>query len=131
MSNPLQPHGLYPARLFCPWDSPGKNTGVGCHALLQGIFPTQGWNPRLLRLLRWQTGSLPLAPPGKPQSFLRVLQMLLGECVTVQHCRGHHLTPGIAKHSAYPMWSSGSHIGTCIFWPFLTLSAALPKRLVT
>ncbi|CAI9171186.1 unnamed protein product [Rangifer tarandus platyrhynchus] len=83
-----------------------------------------GWNPRLLHLLRWQTGSLPLAPPGKPQSFLRVLQMLLGECVTVRHCRGHHLTPGIAKHSAYPRWSSGSHRGTCIFWPFLTLSAA-------
>ena len=31
-------------RLLCPWDSPGKNTGVGCHALLQGIFPTQGLN---------------------------------------------------------------------------------------
>ena len=31
-----------------PWDSPGKNTGTGCHALLQGIFPTQGWNPGLL-----------------------------------------------------------------------------------
>ena len=31
-----------------PWDSPVKNTGVGCHALLQGIFPTQGWNPCLL-----------------------------------------------------------------------------------
>ena len=34
--------------------SPGKNTGVGCHSLLQGIFPTQGLNPRLLRLLLWQ-----------------------------------------------------------------------------
>ena len=31
-----------PTRLLCPWDSPGKNTGVGCHALLQGIFPAQG-----------------------------------------------------------------------------------------
>ena len=29
----LQPHGLRPTRLFCPWDSPGKSTGVGCHAL--------------------------------------------------------------------------------------------------
>ena len=48
-------------------DSPGKNTGVGCHALFQGIFLTQGSNPRLLRLLHWQMGSLPLAPPGKPQ----------------------------------------------------------------
>ena len=47
-------------------DSPGKITGVGCRALLQGIFPTQGWNPRLLHLLDWQVGSLPLALPGKP-----------------------------------------------------------------
>ena len=43
--------GLWPARLLCPWDSPGKNTGVGCHALLQGIFQTQGSNPHLLCLL--------------------------------------------------------------------------------
>ena len=37
-----------PIRLLCPWDSLGKNTGVGCHSLLQGIFPTQGSNPGLL-----------------------------------------------------------------------------------
>ena len=36
--------GLQPARLLYPWDFPGKNTGVGCHALLQWIFPTQGSN---------------------------------------------------------------------------------------
>ena len=47
-------------------DSPGKNTGAGCHALLQGIFPTQGSNPGLLHLLHWQAGSLALAAPGKP-----------------------------------------------------------------
>ena len=41
-------HELWPTRLLCPWDSPGKMTGVGCHALLQGIFPTQGLNPGLL-----------------------------------------------------------------------------------
>ena len=46
--NSLRPHGLQPVRLFCPWDSPGKNTGVGCHALLQGILPTQGSNWGLL-----------------------------------------------------------------------------------
>ena len=63
----LQPYGLWPARFLCPWDSPGKNTRVGCHALLQGIFPIQGLNPRLLHLLHWQAGSLPLAPPGKPR----------------------------------------------------------------
>ena len=47
-------------------DSPGKNTRVDCHALLQRIFPTDGSNPRLLCLLHWQAGSLPLVPPGKP-----------------------------------------------------------------
>ena len=46
--------------------SPGKNTGVSCLDLLQGIFLTQGSNPRLLCLLHWQAGSLLLAPPGKP-----------------------------------------------------------------
>ena len=48
MSDSLWVHGLYPARLLCPWDVPGKNTWVGCHFLLQGIFPTQGLNPCLL-----------------------------------------------------------------------------------
>ena len=51
---------------LCPWDSPGKNTGVGCRAPFQGISPPQGSNPHLLCLLHWQVGSLPLAPPGKP-----------------------------------------------------------------
>ena len=44
----LATHGLEPARLLCPWNSPGKNTWVGCHFFLQGIFPTQGLNPGLL-----------------------------------------------------------------------------------
>ena len=47
-------------------DSPGKNTGVGCHVLLQGIFLTQGSNSSLLHLLRWQAGPLPLGSLGKP-----------------------------------------------------------------
>ena len=45
---------LVPARLLRPWDSPGKNTGLGCHFLLQEIFPTQGSNLRLLCLLHGQ-----------------------------------------------------------------------------
>ena len=45
---------------------PGKNTGTGCHFLLQGIFPTQGLNPRLLHLLHWQADSLPLHHLGSP-----------------------------------------------------------------
>ena len=59
----LQPHGLQHATLLCPWDFPGKNTGVGCHFLLQGIFLTQGSH---LHLLPWQGDSLPLSHMGSP-----------------------------------------------------------------
>ena len=66
MSDSLLPCGLLPARLLCPWDSPSKNTGVGFHALLRGIFPTQGSNLCLLHLLHcrrilyhWATGEAP------------------------------------------------------------------------
>ena len=45
MSDSLQPHGLESSRLLCPWDFPGKNTGVGCHFLFQEIFMAQGSNP--------------------------------------------------------------------------------------
>ena len=48
MSTSVGPHGLQPAKLLYPWDSPVKNTREGCHSLLQGIFPTQGSNPGLL-----------------------------------------------------------------------------------
>ena len=57
------------SRLLCPWDSLGKNPGVGCHSLLQGIFLTQGSNPHLLCLLHLQEGSLQLAPPEKPMKL--------------------------------------------------------------
>ena len=49
---------------LCPWDCLGKHAGVGCHFLLQGIFPTQGLNPFLLH---WQTDCLPLHHLGSPQ----------------------------------------------------------------
>ena len=65
----------YATRLLCPWDSPGKNTGVGCYWLLQGIFLTQGSNPRVLGLLHWQTGSLSLAPAGKPRDITAISAM--------------------------------------------------------
>ena len=63
----LPPQGLQPTRRrLCPQDSPGKNTGVGGHFLLRGIFPTQGSNPCLFHLLQWQADSL-------PQLYLAVL----------------------------------------------------------
>ena len=48
MSDSLWPHGLQPTRLLCAWNSSSKNTAVGSHFLLLGIFPTQGSNPSLL-----------------------------------------------------------------------------------
>ena len=61
-----RPHGLSPASLLCPWDSLGRNIGVGCHSFLQGIFLTRGANLCFLRLLHWQEDSLPIEPLGKP-----------------------------------------------------------------
>ena len=66
----LRPHGLQSTRLLCPWDFPGKNTGVGCHFLLQGIFPTQGSNSSLLHLLHWQVNSLPLSHQRSPKATI-------------------------------------------------------------
>ena len=56
VSDSLQPHGLQLTRPLCPWNSPGKNTRVGCHSLLQGIFPTQGMKLGLLHCLsHWRS----------------------------------------------------------------------------
>ena len=73
------PHGLKTPRLLCPWNSPGKNSGVGCHSLLQGIFLTQ--EPVSLAPPALQADSLPSEPPGKPEflyskvKFLRAIQL--------------------------------------------------------
>ena len=72
MSDSLWSHELQATGLLCPWDFPGKNSGVGCHALLQGIFLTQGSNPHLSDVLHWQADFLPLAPPGKPESVIHI-----------------------------------------------------------
>ena len=61
----LRPHGLQSARLLCPRVSQGKNTGVGCHFLLQGIFLTQGWKLPLLYLLPCRQILYQHSPPGK------------------------------------------------------------------
>ena len=56
----FDPTDCIPARLLYPWNSLGKNTGVGCHSFLQRTFPTQGFNLSLLCLLYWQVDPLPL-----------------------------------------------------------------------
>ena len=68
----LRPHGLQPTRLLCPWDFPDKNTGVGCHFLLQGILPIQRSK---LRFLHCQEDSLPLSHPARLHFFQREEQV--------------------------------------------------------
>ena len=72
----VRPHGLQSTRLLCPWESPGKNTGVGCHALLQGIFPTQGLNPHLLPLICIEVVYSKLAFKGFQEYFLTAFEFL-------------------------------------------------------
>ena len=69
ISDSLQPHGLQPIRLLCPWDFPSKDTIVDCHFLLHGIFLAQGLNLCLLGHLHWQTDSLPLSHLGSPSNY--------------------------------------------------------------
>ena len=71
MSKSSRPQGLYPGRLLCPWDSPGKNPGVGCQCLLQGIFLTQGLNSHLSHLLPWQAGSSLVEAPSNQFSMCK------------------------------------------------------------
>ena len=68
VSSSLVPNGLQPARFLCPWNLPGKNTEMSCHLLLQGIFLTEGSNPRLLHLLPWQRDSLPMHHLERPST---------------------------------------------------------------
>ena len=80
---------------ICPWDSPGKKTRVGCHALLQGILPIQGSNPCLSCLLHWQAGSLPLVPPGGPSVSESVSHSVVSNSLRPY---GLYITPGSSVH---------------------------------
>ena len=84
-----------------PWNSPGKNTGGGSHALLQGIFPTQGSDPGLLH---WQLDSLPSEPPGERVGFYEpalmgggLLTLFLQRCSRGGGSQGSHLVTGQGK----------------------------------
>ena len=74
-SDSFRPHGVYPARLLCPLNFPGKNTTAGCHFLLQGIFTTHGSNRCLLQLTHWQADSLPLRHLGSPIYMYQYIQL--------------------------------------------------------
>ena len=72
------------ARLLCPWNFSGKNTGVGCHFLLQGTLPTQGSNLRLPSLLHRQADSL----PGNPSIDYQIVHVKLYEMQRLPGFRG-------------------------------------------
>ena len=95
MSDSLQSHGLCPTRLLYPWDFPGKNTGMGCHFLLQGIFPTQESNLSLWCLLHWQADALPLRhrrlllPVSRAPTKTLTASFLSSEMVRIMPPRPH------------------------------------------
>ena len=82
VSNSLQPWGLRPARLLSPEGLPVSTTGLGCHALLQESFPTQGWNPHFLHYrwilyqLSYQTSPNLHIQPVPPLSFVYMIQWI-------------------------------------------------------
>ena len=91
----MWPCGPQPTRLLCPWDASGKNTGMGWHALLQGIFPTQGSNP------------------GFPH------------CRKILHCLSHQASPRILEWVDYPFsrgpsWPTNQTRVSCIAGGFFT-----------
>ena len=90
--NSLRLYGLYPNRLLYSWDSPGKNNGVGCHALLQGILP--GIEPESPTL---QADSSLLTHRGSPLINVAVVQLL--KCVQL------FVTPWIAALQAFLCFS--------------------------
>ena len=73
VSDSLQCHGLSPTRLLHLWNFPDKNTGVGFHLLLQGMFLTKRSNPLLLDLLHWQADSLSLCHLGSTATSIKLL----------------------------------------------------------
>ena len=92
----LWPHGLQTARFLCPCDSPGKNTGVGCYAPFQRIFPIQGLTPHLLHLLDRQAGSLPLAPPIHTYvthyiTYITYYMLIYILCISIRKNRQHNI----------------------------------------
>ena len=119
----LQPHGLSPARLLCPWDFPGKNTGVGCYFLLQGIFPTRESNPYLLHCTQIL---LPSKPPGKTNPIVSVtiyLLMSLRFLPLVQNSSGLQtyilllLLPSIShRFLSHPVFMASPRASTSYVW---------------
>ena len=103
MSDSLRPRGLQPTRLLCPWDYASKNTGVSCHFLLQGIFPTQGSNPRLLhcRQILYR-----LSHQGSPRSLK--LRWLLAQGPRARSQKYFHPEPNPTLTTSSVIWEGAT-----------------------
>ena len=129
LSDSLWLYGLFPTKLPFPWDSPGKNTGVGCQALLQGVFLTQGSKSHLPSSPALQADSLPTEQPGKPQTKVemkvKVAQSCPALCDLMDYTVHGILQVRILEWVAFPFsWGSsqtqGLNTGLCIAGRFFT-----------
>ena len=99
----LRPHGLWPARLLHPWHFSGKTTGVGCHFLLQGIFPTHGSNSGLLhcrQILYWLSQRLSVVNEAQVDVFLEF------PCFLYDQMDVSNLNTGSSAFSKYSLYIS-------------------------
>ena len=111
LSDSLQPHGLYPTRLLCPWNSPGKNTGVGSHSLTPGDLPNPGIEPRdrtQLSCLHCKQILYCLSRQGSPEQccYCSVAQLCLTLCNPMDCRRMWFSTKWIFNFLSI-------HLGTC------------------
>ena len=108
---------LQPSRLLCPWDFPGKNTRVSCHALLQGIFPTQGSIASLLHLLLWQMSSLPMVKNLPAMQELQEM-WVLSKGQKVSWWRAWQPTPVFLPGKSYGQRNLAGYKGAQVFWAY-------------
>ena len=114
------------SRLLCPWNSPGKNTGVGSHSLLQGIFPAQGLNPRLLHG-RW---ILYLSEPAEKPYFPESHHHSCRRPPTTHIKPSLHPSPGSGPPALTPLGTLGQMVRSLERCPPLVLEPlALPTHL--
>ena len=107
MSNSLWPFGLCPVRFIFPWDSPSKNTGVGCYSLLQGILLIARYNSLLSPAL--EGSSVPLAPSAGQKAIVRTGHRTTNWFkIGKEVWQGCILSPCLFKlYAEYIMWNSG------------------------
>ena len=133
VSNSFRPYGLWPTRLLFPWDSPGKNTGMGCHALIQEIFPSQRLNLHLSCLLHWKVGSWLTARViflKQPLQIMKLLCLLShsNAQLTAKTNKQTKNSPNASASHSLPIYLSSDfpkHLIHCIFQRRLCLNYLL------